>query len=340
MANNSNASPTVFGFDFQVNAAIFLLLDNIKEVKTVRMEGASEDIELTMNNGSQIMAQAKGIVKGSYDFSNVRRNLKKAIGTLSAADSKSVEQLILITNSKNPLKEDTSKSFFYGPPVAVGYNDLSDKAKKVIDDIVNQLDIEFDKNKFRIYYFMFETDDLRTRYVVIEQKIKEFINQLGLGHVLSAAGLMKIWQKDIFSNGSQIDTSIKLSKKEIIWPVIVLTLEKDWPSDYIEDFDQGLINETMVQYSYLIKNTSEKYDFITKILFDYKSLDNERKTDCKLSIKERTRSFISDKWEDYISVFSLESLNKDVQEALTKVILAKVIQERYSIEKIKREVSL
>ena len=100
MAKNSNASPEVFGFDFQVNATIFLMLDNIKEVKEVRMEGASEDIELTMNNGSQIMAQAKGIVKGSSDFSNVRRNLQKAIKTLSSADNKSVEQLILITNSK------------------------------------------------------------------------------------------------------------------------------------------------------------------------------------------------------------------------------------------------
>ena len=41
MDKNSNASPEVFGFDFQVNATIFLLLDNIKEVKAVRMEGAS-----------------------------------------------------------------------------------------------------------------------------------------------------------------------------------------------------------------------------------------------------------------------------------------------------------
>lgn len=90
MANNSNASPVVFGFDFQVNATIFLVLDNIKNVKTVRMEGESEDIELTMNDGKIIMAQAKGIVKGSSDFSNVRKNLKKAIGTLSAAYKKQV----------------------------------------------------------------------------------------------------------------------------------------------------------------------------------------------------------------------------------------------------------
>lgn len=72
MAKSSNASPEMFGFDFQVNATIVLLLDNIKNVKTVRMEGASEDIELTMNDGKHIMAQAKATVKGSSDSSNAR----------------------------------------------------------------------------------------------------------------------------------------------------------------------------------------------------------------------------------------------------------------------------
>lgn len=331
---NANASQVMFGFDFQVNATIFLLLDNIKEVKTVRMEGASEDIELTMNNGNQIMAQAKGVVKGSSDFSNVRRNLQKAIGTLSSADNKSVEQLILITNSKNPLKEDTSKGFFYGPPAVVGYTDLSDEAKKVIDNIVERLNVPFDKNKFQIYYFMFETDNLKTRYAVIEEKIRDFINQLNLGQILSATELMQVWQNDLFHNGSQTDTTIKLSKKEIVWPVIALTLDKHMPAEYIEDYDQGLINEVTVQYSYLINSITERYDLITKILYDYNS------SNYALPIKERTRTFIKDKWQDYISVFSLESLDAEVQEAVTKVILAKVIQQRYLINNISREVSL
>lgn len=334
MANNTNASPEVFGFDFQVNATIFLLLDNIKNLKTVRMEGASEDIELTMNNGKQLMAQAKSVVKGSSDFSNVRRNLKKAIGTLSSADNKSVEQLILITNSKNPLKEETSKSFFYGPPTAVGYNDLSNEAKKVIDDIVKRLKIQFDNDKFHIYYFMFETDNLKTRYKVIEEKVRDFINQLNLGQVLSATELMQVWQNDLFHNGSQIDTVIKLSKKDVVWPVIVLTLGKQIPSEYIEEYDQGLINEITAQYSYLINTVTEKYDLITKILYDYNS------SNCNLPIKERIRTFIKDKWKDYITVFSFESLNAEVQQAVTEVILAKVIQQRYLINNISTEVSL
>ena len=312
----------------------FLLLDNIKEIKEVRMEGASEDIELTMNDGSQIMAQAKGIVKGSSDFSNVRRNLQKAIRTLSSADNKSVEQLILITNSKNPLKEDSSKSFFYGPPVAVCYNDLSDEAKKVIDNIVDRLNISFDKNKFYIYYFMFETDNLKTRYAVIEEKIKNFINKLNLGQTLSTKELMNTWQNNLFHNGSQTDVTIKLSKKEIVWPVIVLTLGKQLPTEYIEDYDQGFINEITTQYSYLVNAVTERYDLITKILFDYNSLN------CTMPMRERARKFIADKWKDYISVFSFETLAEEVQEAVTKVILAKVIQQRYLIDNISREVLL
>ena len=59
MTKSSNASPEMFGFDFQVNATIVLLLDNIKNVKTVRMEGASEDIELTMNDGKHMSALLK-----------------------------------------------------------------------------------------------------------------------------------------------------------------------------------------------------------------------------------------------------------------------------------------
>ena len=181
---------------------------------------------------------------------------------------------------------------------------------------------------------MFETDNLRTRYAVIEEKIKQFINQLNLGQSLSVTELMPIWQNNLFRNGSQIDISIKVSKKEIIWPVIVLTLGKQLLSEYIEDYDQGLINEITSQYEHIINFVTEKYDIITKILFDYKS------SNYNLPMKERTRKFISDKWKDYISVFSLEILNEEIQEAVTKVILGKVIQQRYLIDNISREVSL
>ena len=120
---------------------------------------------------------------------------------------------------------------------------------------------------FLLIRVSFEFVNLRTRYVVIEEKIRDFINQLNLGQAISAIELMRVWQNDFFHNGSQTNITIKLSKKEIVWPVIVLVLGKQLPAECIEDYDQGFVNEITTPYSYLINTISEQYDFITKILF-------------------------------------------------------------------------
>ena len=45
-----NASASAFGWDFQVNAAIVLMLENIADAEFVRVEGETEDIEITLSN--------------------------------------------------------------------------------------------------------------------------------------------------------------------------------------------------------------------------------------------------------------------------------------------------
>ena len=84
------AHSVLFGFDFQVNAAIVLMLENIKELSSLRLEGNEEDIELTLEGNRKILVQAKSVENASSDFSNVRANLKKALMTLSEGDRKSV----------------------------------------------------------------------------------------------------------------------------------------------------------------------------------------------------------------------------------------------------------
>ena len=53
------ADAIVFGFDFQINAAIVLMLEHIKELYSLRLEGNDEDIELTLQDHTKIFAQAK-----------------------------------------------------------------------------------------------------------------------------------------------------------------------------------------------------------------------------------------------------------------------------------------
>ena len=88
MAGSRRADAVLFGFDFQVNAAIVLMLENILDLKSLRLEGESEDIELKLNDNEYILAQAKAVVKSCEDFSNVRANLKKSLISLSEGAKK------------------------------------------------------------------------------------------------------------------------------------------------------------------------------------------------------------------------------------------------------------
>lgn len=48
---NTDASASIFGWRFQVVTGIILSLRNIKKLKSVEIEGHTEDIELYLRNG-------------------------------------------------------------------------------------------------------------------------------------------------------------------------------------------------------------------------------------------------------------------------------------------------
>ena len=73
MAKSRRANAVVFGFDFQVNAAIVLMIENIEDLKSLRLEGNYEDIEIELENNQYILAQAKAVERSSSDFRNVRK---------------------------------------------------------------------------------------------------------------------------------------------------------------------------------------------------------------------------------------------------------------------------
>ena len=221
---NRNASAVLFGFDFQRNAAIILMLENIKDLRSVRLEGNEEDIELTLANGQKILAQAKAVEKSSFDFSHVRENLKKALTSLSEGEKRTdAQQLIFITNSPNPFKDDNSKSVFGGLPTHRSFENLPPTAQDIVRRYLRDIQDPLDLQKFTIQVFPFETDNKTERYKAVTQVVNDFIGSLnctatyGLGK-----WLLEVWHDEIFINGTKKDTSIQLSKKDIIWPTKVL----------------------------------------------------------------------------------------------------------------------
>lgn len=335
MEKNRRANAVFFGFDFQVNAAIVLMLENIKELRSLRLESENEDIDIELYSGSHILAQAKSIVNSSTDFSNVRSNLKKALESLSEGSQKiQTQKLILITNSPNPLKEDESRSIFWGP-ARRGFNTLPESSKKIITDYLSKIDQPLDAERFVIQVIPFETDDDAERYKAVSKVIDDFIGELKLDIPGIGKQLHQVWRGELFKNGSKKNVKITLSKKSLIWPIIVVATDVE-RIDYAfrERFDSVQYDEVVRRYKGIIDSCCEKVEFFTKILFDFNAYKYSGKAN------EKTISFVDECWSNYSEEFEGDDIDPTTVEALSKVVVYNVIRRRYDIDKIKRGVSL
>lgn len=335
MAKNRRANAVIFGFDFQVNAAIVLMLENIDDLKALRLEGNYEDIELELNNGEYILAQAKAVEKSSTDFRNVRKNLKKALCSLSEGAQKSdATQLILITNSPNPLKEDSSKNLFLGPAYRA-YETLPETSKALIDMYLNELEQTLDTSKFMIQILPFETDDKRERYKIVRRVVDDFIGDLNLNIPGVGKKLLGLWQNDVFTNGSKGDATIKLKKSDIVWPIMVLaTGVERIDNKFSESFDASLYDEILYKYKEIIDSCCERCELFIKILSDYQSFETTK------TESEKCLDFAFSKWEEYKSEFELDHADEKTIEGLIKIILYSVVRNRILINHIKKGVKL
>ena len=325
----------MFGFDFQVNAAIILMLKNIKELKSLKLEGNHEDIELCYNDGEYILAQAKSVSDPINDFRNVLKNLKKALETLSEGEKEvSVKRLIFITNSRNPLHEKINVSVFEGESYRE-YSTLSENSKNLIDKYLKSIKNPLDTEKFVIQVLPFETDQREERYKIVKNKIDEFIVDLNIVSPGIGKKIMETWQNNIFKNGTNKDVDIKLTKSEIIWPLIYIITDISLCDDKILNIiDESMYEEVKHRYRELIEIYTERITFFTKVIFDYSVFKSERDR------SQQFLDFIEKKWVDYKDDFPLSDENDELEKALIQIILYTILRNRISIKKIKEGVGL
>lgn len=332
---NRNATSVVFGWDFQVNAAIVIMLENIKELTSIRLEGESEDIEIDLNDGSCILAQAKSVVNSSKDFTHVLDNLKKSLNSLSDAyhNRESVKKLIYITNSPNPLSVTKEQFIFAGFPTSRKYESLPDKSRNRIDEILKTIEIPLDTSNLTIQTLPFETDDNNEKYKFVWEAIREFISQFNSNNKISKVNLHQVWTNDIFKSGSKKDPSIKLSKKDIIWPIIV-TITND--IEFESEWDGAIFDEISRAYKDIINTCCEKYEFMTSVLSEYNYYQTDK------SYGERSKNFIQNECSKFAYILDDNSLTLDnsLRETLLKVIIKNIINKRYQIDQIKNSVNL
>ena len=331
------ANSVVFGFDFQVNAAIVLLLENITEMESVRLEGNYEDIEIGFSNGHHIFAQAKAITKASSDFKNVRAYLKKGLETLCEANKKSsqtADKLIFITNSPNPFNDDQSRSCFWGPAKR-DYSTLPPSAQEIIDSYVSELKMQIDLSLLRIQVVPFETDDYAERYKAIKAEIDSFVGRLNLSLPGLSDKLMEFWHHCLMANGGTANAEIKLHKKDIVWPIIVLATDVEQHETNMRDFfDPAEYDEIIRNYRQVIDHKCERYDFVSRVLFDFHDYEYSGKASDKM------KSFIKEYWNAYEAAIETGEIDPQIREKLIQIILYTVLRQRFQIEKIRKGVGL
>ena len=347
MADRS-AHAVMNGFNFEINAAIVLMLQNIENLESVRTEGKFEDIELELDDGHYIYAQAKAVQNASFDFKHVRENLKSALISLSEAQEKTsspIDNLILITNSPNPLNEKATISIFYGPAIR-DYTTLPPKARDVIENIVRKskedskakktknpkVPITLDLSLFRIQVLPFETDVYEERYKVILEEIRKFLGKLSISynHEELADRLVDIWHFEIMNNGSSNDQTLTVTKKDIIWPVIALITDIEKNTTIHSNYDEGAYRELVRNYRRIINYKSAKFEFVTKIVYDFSHFQSTNVGQAKFE------EFIETQWNNYISDFPTKEIPEDIQADIIKATLRTILTQRFDIDNIKK----
>lgn len=333
---NRSASPSLFGYDFQVNAAIVLMLENIEQLDTLRVEGAKEDIEIKLNDNTYVLAQAKSVVNSSSDFKEVKQKFKKALASLSDAANtiKSVRQLIYITNSPNPLNDKASFPLFYGAAHR-SISSLPESTRNMVNCYLSKIDNALDPSLLTIQILPFETNDEKERYKEVLRVISDFLDGFDLPIEGLRKRLHKIWKDSLHFNSSQTDISIVLKKKDIVWPVIVCVTEKgaiERDGPYCSNLDENEYGLIQRKYHELIDSCSERFEFAIKVISEYNNYPNKTKDGIAL--------FVADKWDSFSNEFDFNCVDERVKEALIKVIVSTVLRNRLEINEIKKKVKL
>lgn len=163
--------------------------------------------------------------------------------------------------------------------------------------------------------------------------IGDFIPKLG--NISIAKDILhKIWINDIFRSGTKRASEIRLTKKDIVWPVIVLITQNGYFDE--DEFDDSEVDELSRSYEAIINTCSEKYEFVTKVLCAYNGFHKEAKH------SERKQTFIETESNKFTYLFEGENvfLSSALQEKLLQIIVRNILNKRIQIDNIKNAVNL
>jgi len=327
---DTNASPSAYGWCFQVGAGITLMLDNVKSFNSLKIEGASDDIEITTETG-KIYAQAKSVTQignrrnASRSFNDAMRLLKN--------DSKNADaiQLVYITNIENPLSSKSKSAFQYDR--SYEFSILPSDAQSKIK---NKGGEEFPTEKFLLYILSFFGTG-NNKFESVKEKISEFLRDSINDHSYSQS-LLNSWFETFMLNAADkpdIEKKLELSKRDVIVPVIILVINQpinEYEFSNVSDYDN--YDEICQEFRETINRQIYDYEFFASVIADYLSKLNRA-----VDHRNYKYTYVKEEWSNYEADFSAIS-DATVREALIKLLLLTVINNRNKISKIREATNL
>ena len=331
---SGNASASAFGREFQVAAAIVLVLDNIIELSELRVEGAHEDIELTLENGMVVYAQAKSAAT-PYKDANINKKLHDALKSLNRAVSgelKDYKTLIYITNLPTPLAIGKVSAFEHTER-EIAFQDLDEESMQVVKNIVitknyNKIDL----NRLSFHTVPFCGDNERLRYGTILKKLGRFLEDINVRPTLDWR-ILDVWRNAFHHNSSEKDLSSTLSKNQIVWPIIVSACEMDVEHEFTDAFSDIEVDEVFERYQKVININSMRYDLVRNVIYSYRDYGYGKKSD-------DIQDFINEHWTEFKTMFPDSGCGELEIQTLVKYTLFAILRRRNIVGKISKGLKL
>lgn len=363
--DDNDASSSFFGWDFQINAGIYLFLNYIDKAQLLAVESMHQDIEMVLDDKT-VYAQAKAL-QDEQTVGTEATKLRDAIVSLAKINSHDTDLMIYISNLRAPIDGDKDKfrndivDFSQCDPAQQTYiNQQVEKAiEKLRKEIADKKCSETSKKKKEILlerlnnfnysrllissiYPFSQTGD---RYKLIKEKLAEvLVNKMELKPIYASCLVDRIilhWQRVLNFNTSIKDKANKrkyINKKDLVWTVIAIVSD-EVETSFIENTLSSAIDSRMQEdCRQYLKNTDnlyhERFDFIHRVLQDYESF---KKT---IRGKRADEAFIeSDEWKKYSSEFE-DVHDMLLREYITKCYLFKIINRNVELYNISKGVKL
>lgn len=336
---NRNASFSEFGWEFQTNAAIVLFIRNIEDASSVRVEGAHEDIEITLYDGTVIYAQAKARAgnepgKGSTD--RLDGALKTMADDICQGDYR---ELVYVTNDDYPFGKSHDVTDLHGGGT-LSFSELSDAVQDFIKEKARVHGIEGDAlQAMSVSVIGFYGNDRDTRYKHVRAAIRDMLERLNLArHAdVNDGSLRDQWGTMMRENAGTQNTEITVTKEDFVWPVIVMLCKVDSDDKSFEDYDEEDVQDIVREYESTVNYYTQKFEFVTKVSTDFDEFlaNNTGKR------SELRRRFIDAQWGSYTDILGLNEVSDgETRSIVAKLVMRKVLRRKDVIKMVKDGVNL